>query len=433
MTNYNLNRAKEKDYKEKTTDLDYLLTGYKSLDELNIEALEKFLRENPDNPYAERLKKGLDQKYLDVVKSDKKRKLRGKRLYDLYIKNHLKSVAYKPFYAKINNGVFYPELKEVQILDYDLGYEYVKEILKDYLQNLQEYKNVKELTLSGRNEELKSLHFLESLPHLKKLDAKNCHFESVNFQLEGCPQLEEIAINYINKRNLSITSSYPNLKVLRIRSDYVQNITGWENVAGVKSLRLKLNENAKIDITPLAQLEGLSLDALKECEIKDNLATLKRLYLRRMAVNFKEITEFSNLETLHCTESEVADLRGIEQMSKLKNLNVAFNNIKSIEEIKTLKDLEDLNISNNRVKDISVLKNLKSLKRFNIKNTPVSNISVLYELPNLEYLYASKSLIRQLDLERLPSNINIPNYSKLDEEEDKDEIEEAILVEPIEE
>ncbi len=437
MTNYNLNCAKEKDYKENTTDLDYLLAGYKSLDELNIEALEKFLRENPDNPYAKRLKKGLDQKYLDVVKSDRKRKWRGKRLYDLYVKNHLKSVDYKPFYAKIDNGVFYPELKEVQVLDYDLGYKHKPEEFKIYAQTLKKYQNVKELKLLGRNDLLKSLYFLDSLPNLKTLDAKHFYFEAMEFQLAGGAQLEEIAMNYVYKRNLNIASFYPDLKVLHIKSDYVQNITGWGNVAGVKNLRLRLNENAKVDITPLAQLESLSLDGLKECEIKDNLTTLKCLYLRRMAVIFKEITEYPNLETLYCTESEVVDLRGIEQMPKLKNLNVALNNIESIEEIKNLQNLENLNISNNRVKDISVLENLKSLKRLNIENTSVSNTAVLYELPNLERLYASKSVLRKLDLNRLPKGIKIPNYSNLETEANNEirdlrQKQEEVIVESVE-
>lgn len=92
MTNYNLNRAKEKNYQEKTTDVNYLVGKYNGLDELNIEALEQFLRENPNNPYAERLQRGLDEKVSVVVKSDNNRKWRGKRLYDWYIKKYLKRV-----------------------------------------------------------------------------------------------------------------------------------------------------------------------------------------------------------------------------------------------------------------------------------------------------------------------------------------------------
>ncbi len=427
MTIYNLNHAKEKDYKEKTIDLDYLLTGYKSLDELNIEALEKFLRENPDNPYAKRLKKGLDQKYLDVVKSDKKRKWRGKRLYDLYIKNLLKSVAYKPFYAEIDDGVFYPELKEVQVLDYDFGYQYEHkpEDFKIYAQALQKYQNVKVLKLLGGNNEVKSLHLLDSLPHLKKLDVKNYYWGANDFQLEGCPQLEEIAIDYINKRNLNIASSYPNLKVLYIRCDYARTITGWENVANLKELELHINEDEEIDLTPLIQLEKLSLEGKqslegepKSCTLKGNFTSLKELRLRKFTVNLKESKKLKNLEILHYTKSRSVDLKGIEQMPKLRVLNASYNNLKSIEEIKKLEKLENLDIGHNSIKDISILKNLKSLRSLDITSNFINDIAVLYELPNLERLYASKLILRKLDLGRLPKGITIPYYEFKDENTD---------------
>ncbi len=431
MTNYNLNRAKEKDYKEKTTDLDYLLTGYKSLDELNIEALDKFLRENPDNPYAERLKRGLDEKFMEVLESDNRRKWRGKRLYDWYIQKYLKSVDYEPYYAKIDNGIFYSELENVQVLDYNLGYPYNSGEFESYAPILQKYKNVKELTLSGRNEKLESLHFLDSLPNLRRLNAQY-FFEAENFQLEGCSQLEEIVMDYNHKSVLNITSSYPNLKIFRLSSNPTQKIVGLENVAGLKELDLSINDEAEIDITPLVALEKLVLADAKSCKMQNNLTSLKELWLSGYGGDFRDFNGVPNLEVLYYNHSQSKNLKGIAQFSKLRHLDISSNHsLESISELKSLKNLEELNMRDCSITDISVLKNLKALKVLDIMYNPIKDVSVLYELPNLEYLYASKSVIRQLDLERLPSNTKIPNYSKLDEEEDK--IEEAIIVEPIEE
>lgn len=116
ITSYNLEHARQKNYKNKNTDIEYL-TNTLQLNELNIRALYSFLEKNPNNPYSIQLKKGLDAKYLKVVKSDNKRKWRGIRLYDKYIKKYLGKQDYKPFYTEIYNVKYYPIIGENKEFD----------------------------------------------------------------------------------------------------------------------------------------------------------------------------------------------------------------------------------------------------------------------------------------------------------------------------
>ncbi|MBS9768277.1 MAG: leucine-rich repeat domain-containing protein, partial [Flavobacteriaceae bacterium] len=423
MTEYNLNSAKEKAFNEKTTDLDYLLCDYRSLDELNIEALEDFLRKNPEIPQAEKIQRGIDEKFMTVLQSDNRRKWRGKRLYDWYIKRHLKSVGYKPKYAEVDNGEFFPELASVQILEYNLGYGWTGQELKKRIQNLQKYKNTEDLRLRGRNDSINSLQFLDSLPKLETLFLGSS-LRSKDFELKGCPQLQTLYLQYDDNSLLKIASPYPNLRYLHISSDKITQMKGWENVAKLKELDVEFYRNAKIDITPLKELELLSLRALQECKLHDTLPSLHTLKLTEMTVDFKMFKGFPNLKKLDCYKSLSVDLSGIEQLKGLKELYILSNSkLKSIEALKGLKNLEILDLQRSNVSDISVLKELKSLKYLDIKHTPIEDFSVLYELPNLAKLYANRSILIALDLNRLPKNIVIPDYPK---SQKTDEVEEGV-------
>ncbi len=114
----------------------------------------------------------------------------------------------------------------------------------------------------------------------------------------------------------------------------------------------------------------------------------------------------------------------IEQMKGLVELDVSWNEkLQSIEALKGLKKLEVLDLRGSDVSKISVLKHLKGLKYLDIKHTPVKDFSVLYELPNLAKLYANRSILIALDLNRLPKNIVIPDYPK---SRNTDEVEDGV-------
>lgn len=88
ITTYNLEHAKQKHYQGESIDIDYLTNIFR-LNELNITALHSFLQDNPKNPYAEQLQKGIDAKYLEVKQSAEGRKWRGTRFYNCYIHNYM--------------------------------------------------------------------------------------------------------------------------------------------------------------------------------------------------------------------------------------------------------------------------------------------------------------------------------------------------------
>lgn len=409
ITSYNLEHAKQKNYKGESIDIHYLTDTYQ-LNELNIRALYSFLENNPENPYAVELKKGLDAKYLQVIKSDNKRKWRGSRLYDKYIKKYLAKQNYKPFYAEIDDAKYYPELLEVKNLIYNFHYANDKKESELWLAELLQYKNVESLDLRGRDNFVQSLKVLEPMKSLKKL---NLHpfYTNRNFKIEGLSQLDTLQIS-VQRTTLDIGTRYSHLKFLDISGTQLSSIYGWENVPALEHLEINANDMEFLNISVLRNLRQLNLYTygMKNLKMANRLAKMQSfLTTAKKIKSFKRLPDMPNLQVLNMDGCKLKKIDGVEKFPNLEMLSLTGNTISSIKEIAKLKHLKVLDLSNNKIVDISPLKDLQ-LQELYVKGNRIADLTPLYALLNLRILQVGESLAPILDKSKLPSDIKLLDY-----------------------
>ena len=146
--------------------------------------------------------------------------------------------------------------------------------------------------------------------------------------------------------------------------------------------------------------------------------------------NLDPLAELSDLRSLDCSGTKVADINPIRNLNKIKDLNISNTNVKDISNLKYanvvhnfkadnlqisnisvvtfFKDLNSLslvnaninditplsgcdglttlNLSGTQITDLNPLSNLLKLYDLDISNTPVSNIEPLQSLENLHFL-----------------------------------------------
>lgn len=410
ITAYNLEHAKQKNYKGESIDINYLTNTYQ-LNELNIGALYRFIKENPENPYMEELKKGLDMKYLQVVKSERKRKWRGIRLYDKYVKNYLAKQDYKPYYAEISDAIYYEELAEVKDLAYEFGYNKSKKQNDSIIAALLQYQKVERLELRGEsNSYANSLKFLEPLKNLKTLDLQKFDIAN-NFKIEGLTQLEKLYLFETSDNEVEIHSVYPKMELFAISGSQLKNILGWEKLPALKKLQINTNDMTYLDISLLQNLQELRLHTrgLKKLKMADKLPQMNAFYAFGNE-NLNEISELPtmpNLTNLTIAYCNLKNLKGLAKMPKLEALNVKGNSLESIAEVASLQNLTDLHLADNKITNISPLQNLPLLENLYLMGNLIQDIAPLYTLPQLRKLSVEDATSSLLDTNSLPKELKI--------------------------
>ena len=146
------------------------------------------------------------------------------------------------------------------------GSEKEKKLLTDWDEIFETLDNVKRLKISIYNQEI--LNSVCKIPNLSELIIENSNFEDIS-PLKKLEKLTRLEINYNSK--LTNIDSISNLKLKQLKFEQCFNITNYEAIGKIKTLKgLSLNGNwtapknlkinSLIPFEQLSDLEHLDLD-----------------------------------------------------------------------------------------------------------------------------------------------------------------------------
>ena len=147
------------------------------------------------------------------------------------------------------------------------------------------------------------------------------------------------------------------------------------------------------------------------------LSTTKELDLSNHPTPFSDISilsEFTHLEELYLSDSQVSDLSPIANHTNLRVLHAEHCAIQNIDPLSRLSNLEDLLLDYTGVDDLSTVEKLTSLKRIGLRNTNVRSLQSLAGLTALASLEISGTSITSLEPLSKLNNLQIVSLRQTD-------------------
>jgi len=161
-----------------------------------------------------------------------------------------------------------------------------------------------------------------------------------------------------NLEEIHFIETFPDLIILSLSSNNIENIYDLKNLINLNSLDLSSNKRIK-DISVLQYLFNLKhLDLSYNKNVKD-ISPLQNL---------------TNLERLELTDNQVTDISALQKLTKLKILYLVKNKVENIIDLQNYKSLEVLSLWSNNIQEISALKNQNSLIRLDLGKNPIKKI-----------------------------------------------------------
>jgi len=297
----------------------------------------------------------------------------------------------------------------------DLNNHSAKSIFADKIKRLNNYKFIKSLTRSIKNEEIRNLDVLKLGEIIK-------NYIVINYIEETLKKVEyKVLDGLIVDLDLSFTSDDTyGWKILQYLSEFISIMRN------LSKLDLKSNKLGKIPDTifSLNSITYLDLSHNNLNELQDSFMNLESL--KHLNLGYNQIIEIppsigsiKNLKSLDLTHNKLKSLpSSIGDLTSLINLNLHGNQITTLPpSLKENKALEVLNVGLNQLSNVPKwLGNLKSLKKLNLggnKSLPkleewVDYLPSLIEINlydnNIESLPESFGTLDSLEVLILPNN-----------------------------
>ena len=144
-----------------------------------------------------------------------------------------------------------------------------------------------------------------------------------------------------------------------------------------------------------------SLTKITDINIRNNklISTLDPLY------------EFSELQNLDCSNTNVDDIYPIRNLNKINSLNISNTAITNISDLRYTNDIKDFRADSIRLSDIEIIGLYHKLTYLSLAGTDVENVSILSECESLTDLDLSGSKLMSLDSVNLPVSLRYLNIS----------------------
>lgn len=205
------------------------------------------------------------------------------------------------------------------------------------------------------------------------------------------PELAELRI-YAPRRtiDLSALSNMPALRELYVKADA---ITGQENLSGLAQL-----ERATFQLMEDTELSSLAeLNQLKWLEISGSLG-------RSVLHDIEFVASLRSLTHLDLSTNAIEDVSPLSELESLTLLILSYNKkLSDISPLSSLTGLTVLQLRDTQVSDLSALRNMSELSVLWLDRTPVSDISALAGLRSLFGLELSRTQVTDIaPLSQLP-------------------------------
>lgn len=235
--------------------------------------------------------------------------------------------------------------------------EQTPEITEAVALNLQQLKNIEELSVSVRdNVSFKGIGDLRSLKTL----TIDTDFDVEN--LIALPSLQKLSIE---GRVINRLPRLEQIKVLDLQIEEDSEIALLKKFPNVEKLQVRIPEEQKIDICGLEKLRVLVFD----CNDLNSIAA------------FEDLPALEELDLSNCGLTTIFNL---DKLTNLKMLNLEENAIESIEGLENLKNLERLNLYDNKISDISLVNRLPKLYQVNVARNELNEKDVEKQLDKPE-------------------------------------------------
>ena len=245
----------------------------------------------------------------------------------------------------------------------NIEYLGVDENVFDKIENIEKLQNIKKLRLGRLEGTEKTAEMLKKLKNLEEIDINSVEdIYSIEF-LKDLNQVQKLEINYIGKQKMEQNS---NEKVL-VSMKGLKEVT-WYNAVGKEEYVKAMFE----EIGAASQIEELSI----------------RNYAGDTNIDLSCLENLKNLTELTISKCDSKKIKGMEKMQFVPKLIVGGLDENMLDVIADFSNLEELSISETDISDLSILKNNKKLRKITI-GEKCRNLTMkgLKELNQLEEVY----------------------------------------------
>ncbi|EFC44274.1 LRR_RI domain-containing protein [Naegleria gruberi] len=245
----------------------------------------------------------------------------------------------------------------------------------------------------------KYMRNLESIHVVKRLEPNATILQCQC--LEGLDNLKEIVFKGSQVVNAKLMRNCKSLKRIEIR--YLKNNEFWENI--VSPLEEFVIFNVKM---------GFNSWKVLVCNIKKSLKVLKIGKCTFTKLEYDEMSEFQNLESLTLTQmSEVTDecFKFFSNLKYLKSLKIQSCNLSSeaCYHLNSLKKLTKLDMSDNIIDQLSFINGMKEIRSLKLMDNRLGNEGCLFvsALPSITKLFLTGNEISNEGLLHISQMTNL--------------------------
>ena len=245
----------------------------------------------------------------------------------------------------------------------NIDYLGVDENVFDKIENIEKLQNIKKLRLGRLEGTEKTAEMLKKLKNLEEIGISSVEdIYSIEF-LKNLNQVQELEIYYIGKQKMEQNS---NKKVLASMKG-LKEVTWYNAVGREEYVKAMLEE-----IGAASQIEKLSI----------------KNYAGDTNIDLSCLENLKNLTELTISKCDSKKIKGLEKMQFVPKLIVGGLDENMLDVIADFSNLEELSISETDISDLSILKNNKKLRKITI-GEECRNLTMkgLKELNQLEEVY----------------------------------------------
>ena len=245
----------------------------------------------------------------------------------------------------------------------NIEYLGVDENVFDKIENIEKLQNIKKLRLGRLEGTEKTAEMLKKLKNLEEIYISSVEdIYSIEF-LKNLNQVQKLEINYIGKQKMEQNS---NEKVLASMKRL--NEVTWYNAVGKEEYVKAMLE----EIGAASQIEELSI----------------KNYAGDTNIDLSCLENLKNLTELTISKCDSKKIKGLEKMQFVPKLIVGGLDENMLDVIADFSNLEELSISETDISDLGILKNNKKLRKITI-GEKCRNLTMkgLKELNQLEEVY----------------------------------------------